>query len=235
MIARCALVGILNLTGVRATPRADLPARPAEEAVRRLALAELERAEAARERLVDGDRDEALHDLRVALRRLRSLLRSHRAEFSLEFPKKLVRKLGALASSTNPGRDAEVQVDLARAARRRAQAGRAARLPELVRQLEERRDECYRKVEREIVRDFGELAATLREKLSSYRVEMRLDRPAKAPSFAAATRAAVDRAASELTERLVEDPFRHRRSRRPRGADRREAAALPRSSRSPPG
>src|SRR5688572_28267928 len=131
---------------------ADLPARPAEEAVRRLAIAELARAEAARERLVEGDRDEALHDLRVALRRLRSLLRSHRTEFSLEFPKKLVRKLGALASSTNPGRDAEVQVSwlapLAVALKPAERPGYQG----LLRQLEERRDDCYRKVEREIVR-----------------------------------------------------------------------------------
>jgi CHAD domain-containing protein len=182
---------------------ADLLARSAEEAVRRLALAELERAEAARERLVAGDRDEALHDLRVALRRLRSLLRSHRAEFSLEFPKKLVRRLGDLASSTNPGRDAEVQVawlaPLAGALRPAERAGHLA----LLRQLEERRDDCYRKVEREIVRDFGDLAAALRERLSSYRVEIRLDRPAKAPTFAAATLAALGRGEAELREKLV--------------------------------
>ena len=67
---------------------ADLLARPAEEAVRRLALVQLERAAAARSQLVEGDREEALHDFRVALRRLRSLLRSHRSVFAVEFPKK---------------------------------------------------------------------------------------------------------------------------------------------------
>ena len=71
---------------------ADLLTRPAEEAVRRLALVQLERAAEARTQLVEGDRNEALHDFRVALRRLRSLLRSHRSRFSVEFPKKALRR-----------------------------------------------------------------------------------------------------------------------------------------------
>ena len=57
---------------------ADLLDRPAEEAVRRIALRELDRAERAREALVRGDDPEALHDFRVAIRRLRSHLRAYR-------------------------------------------------------------------------------------------------------------------------------------------------------------
>jgi CHAD domain-containing protein len=114
----------------------------------------------------------------------------------------LVRKLGDLASATNPGRDAEVQLawlaPLAETVRPVERPGVGA----LLRQLEERRDDCYRKVEREIVRDFGELAAALGEKLVGYRVELRLDRPAKAATFAVATRAAAGRAADELRDRL---------------------------------
>ncbi|MBZ0102524.1 MAG: CHAD domain-containing protein, partial [Thermoanaerobaculia bacterium] len=57
---------------------ADLLERPAGEAARRIGLLELERAIAARQALARGDDSAALHDLRVALRRLRSHLRAWR-------------------------------------------------------------------------------------------------------------------------------------------------------------
>lgn len=53
-----------------------------------------------------GADPEALHDLRVALRRTRSLLRAYRDVFPLR--KRLRRALSALAAATNPARDAEV-------------------------------------------------------------------------------------------------------------------------------
>lgn len=182
---------------------ADLLTRPAEEAVRRLALVQLERATAARTQLVEGDRNEALHDFRVALRRLRSLLRSHRSRFAVEFPRKALRRIAALARDTNPGRDAEVQLawlvtfgdDLKPAER----AGHRA----LVRELEQRRDECYRKVEREIVRDFAGIAEELGARLAAYRIAIDLERPANPPSFAAATREALTQGSAELLEKLA--------------------------------
>ncbi len=181
---------------------ADLPARPVEEAVRRLALAELERADSARAALVAGDRDEALHDLRVAVRRLRSLLRSHRSAFALDYPRKLVRRLGAVASSTNPGRDAEVQLAWLEPLAATLRPGERPGYLELTRQLAERRDESYRKVERDVVRDFGELATSLRERLTRYSIELRLDRAKKPPTFARASREAIRQGAGELDEKL---------------------------------
>lgn len=181
---------------------ADLLARPAEEAVRRLALAQLERAATARQQLVDGDRDEALHDLRVALRRLRSLLRSHRTSFSVEFPKKALRRVAALARDTNPGRDAEVQLAwLASFAGELKPAERTGHR-ELARELAQRRDESYRKVEREIVRDFTSIAEKLGGRLAAYRVAVDLERPARPASFAAATREALTPGAAEFLDRL---------------------------------
>jgi CHAD domain-containing protein len=181
---------------------ADLLARPAEEAVRRLALLQLERAQAAHEQLVGGDREEALHDFRVALRRLRSLLRSHRSAFAVEFPKKALRRLAALARDTNPGRDAEVQLawlttfaaDLKPAER----FGHA----ELAADLALRRDESYRKVEREIVRDFAGIAEKLARRLTSYQISVELTQPVHPKSFAEATREALTRSARELYDKL---------------------------------
>ncbi len=105
----------------------DLLDRPAEEAVRRVALRELERAELARAALVAGGDPEALHDFRVAVRRLRSLLRAFREEAGEPLGKRLRRQLATLADDTNPGRDAEVAVTwVASSATRRARPRSAA-------------------------------------------------------------------------------------------------------------
>ena len=181
---------------------ADLLARPAEEAVRRLALVHLERAGEARKQLVEGDRDEALHDLRVALRRLRSLLRSHRSSFSVEFPKKALRRVAELARDTNPGRDAEVQLAwLASFAEELKPAERSGHR-ELARELAQRRDESYRKVEREIVRNFTAIADDLGARLAVYHIAVDLGRPARPATFAAATREALSPVAAELFAKL---------------------------------
>lgn len=183
---------------------ADLLQRPAEEAVRRLALVQLDRAMEARRRLVEGDREEALHDFRVALRRLRSLLRSHRAAFSVEFPKKELRRLAVLARATNPGRDAEVQLGWISTFTAELKPAERAGHRELARELADLRDECYRKVEREIVRDFEGIARDLADRLAKYRVAVDLDRPARPPGFAAATREALARSAAELDAKLAQ-------------------------------
>lgn len=86
----------------------DLPAPVAATRLARLRLAE---ARAAAERLSRGRDDEALHDFRVALRRLRSLLRAHRRSLGRAARRKLLRRLRDLAATTNPGRDAEVQIE----------------------------------------------------------------------------------------------------------------------------
>jgi len=182
---------------------ADLLARPAEEALRRLALDQLARAAVARTQLVEGDREEALHDLRVALRRLRSLLRSHRGVFAIDFPKKALRRLGALARDTNPGRDAEVQLAWLATFASELKPGERAGHRELVRELTERRDESYRKVEREIVRDFTHLAEDLGTRLVAYQVRVDLEHPARPPSFAVATRDALARGGAEFFDKLA--------------------------------
>ena len=91
---------------------ADLLDRPAEEAVRLVALAELARAREARLALARGDDPEALHDFRVGLRRLRSQLRAYRAQLGDAVPKRLARELRKIARATSPGRDAEAGIHL---------------------------------------------------------------------------------------------------------------------------
>lgn len=86
---------------------ADLPVRIG---IRRLALTYLDQAESARERLTLHRDDEALHDFRVALRRLRSCLRAYRPYFSDTIRGKHRRAARDLAAATGPARDLEVQI-----------------------------------------------------------------------------------------------------------------------------
>src|SRR5262245_39952375 len=89
----------------RLTP--ELLAMPAPHAVRAVALARLDELRSSYDRFVDGD-EEGLHDLRVALRRLRSWLRAFRPEVNDTLRKKTRRGLRDLADATNAARDAEV-------------------------------------------------------------------------------------------------------------------------------
>ena len=92
-----------------------------------VALRHLAAARAAALRLNDDTDAEALHDLRVALRRLRSALRAHRPYLADRVPRGLRRRLRGLARATNAARDADVQIAwLAHASDRFPAAERAA-------------------------------------------------------------------------------------------------------------
>ena len=58
-----------------------------------------------------GGEESSLHDLRVALRRLRSWIRAYRPELEDTVRKKTLRGLRKLAHATNPARDAEVMIE----------------------------------------------------------------------------------------------------------------------------
>ena len=83
---------------------------PVEEGARRLALGYLAAATAARARLSDSSDSEALHDYRVALRRLRSCLRGYRKYVRSTVTRKSVRRLRRLARGTSQSRDLEVHL-----------------------------------------------------------------------------------------------------------------------------
>jgi CHAD domain-containing protein/CYTH domain-containing protein len=88
----------------------DLLARAPEEGARLVALALTARAEAARRRLAEPDDPEALHDFRVAVRRLRSTLAAYKPELAGSVGKREARRLRKAARGTNAGRDLEVQL-----------------------------------------------------------------------------------------------------------------------------
>lgn len=96
--------------------RDDALDAPAEEGARALALALLARADRAAARLGRGG--EALHDFRVAARRLRSALRAFRPWLDGGDVRRAAHRVRRLVRETNAARDAEVQRAWLAAARR---------------------------------------------------------------------------------------------------------------------
>ncbi len=109
------------------------------EGARGFALRLLSDAREAAGRLEADADDEALHDFRVALRRLRTALRALRPWLKDRVPRRHEKRLRKIARSTNEARDAEVQLawlDSQRAAL--ASGPRRAGFDRLVERLEER-------------------------------------------------------------------------------------------------
>ena len=152
-----------------------LLSRPPKEGARLLALSYLDQAAAAWPRVHDPEDSEALHDFRVALRRLRSTLRSYREWLEKSLPKKLLKRLRRLAQSTGPGRDAEVQIEWLRARSRHLSSYHRAGLNWLLARLEERMRAAYGEMEAELAQEFEKVEEDLRRRLSVFKTEVHLD------------------------------------------------------------
>jgi CHAD domain-containing protein len=137
---------------------APLPATLAE-----LVRAHLRAAARARARLKHPEDREALHDFRVALRRLRSLLRAYRpyAEIVPRRPRKRLRRI---TQATNPARDAEVQLAWLIRARLPAKARPAGVW--FRKQIRTQRDAAYDALPVAAVKPFDRLHAELRKVLA---------------------------------------------------------------------
>ena len=137
-----------------------------------MASIDLDQAGAALVRLDDPDDAEALHDFRVALRRLRSTLRAYRPLFAGSVRRKLRRRLRELGDRTNAGRDAEVQLAWLRAQAERLIARERHGLVWLADRLEERRASEYAATLDDIRRAFPRIERRLRRRLGEYRARV---------------------------------------------------------------
>lgn len=153
----------------------ELLERSPEESARRLALAYIDDADEALRRFDDPEDVESLHDFRVALRRLRSCIRSYRPYVKGSVTKKLRRRLRELARSTNEARDVEVQLEWLASQRERLPEPERAGLDWLAGQLDSRRQQLTAgQLERAKVA-YRELREELVGRVSS--CEIRLDQP----------------------------------------------------------
>jgi CHAD domain-containing protein len=186
-----------------AVDAATLLSRPAAEGARRLALAFLDQAVAAFPRLNDPGDSEALHDFRVALRRLRSCLRAYEKDLAGSVPKKLARRLRRLADATGPGRDAEVQVAWLRGLAKHLHPAHRPGLAWQLGRLEATMAGAYSALRAEVAGGFPALERELRRHLSVYRIEVRLEGGGDQRTLAEATAEILLRQLADLREHLA--------------------------------
>ncbi|MGQ0642039.1 MAG: CHAD domain-containing protein [Gemmatimonadaceae bacterium] len=146
-----------------------LIAEPAALGARRVALSMIEATEKADARRGTADDSEALHDMRVAMRRLRSWLRAM-DEVLHDVGKKTRKRLDAIADASNTSRDAEVLLDwLGDRVDGLAPRERAA-LRHLVAVISERKARADEKLQEEIDQNLERTLRTLRRRLSRHAV-----------------------------------------------------------------
>jgi CHAD domain-containing protein len=181
----------------------DLLDRSAQEAVRLLALSYLDAIDDARDRLGDALDQDALHDFRVGVRRLRSAIRAYRSELAGSVSGKMRRRLRNLARATNDGRDVEVQL---------AWLGKQAELlgPEdapgffwLVGRLEDRKQKTHDRAVADVARRYENVAEKLRGALGILRIELRTGAGQRLPSFREVTGGLVRVQAATLRDDLA--------------------------------
>src|SRR6266511_1744489 len=149
----------------------DLLDRPAVLATSAVALAYLDDAVAAAARLGDRNDAEALHDFRVAIRRLRVAVRAYPGLHE-SVPWKQRRRLRKLARATNPGRDAEVQLAWFRVHSQRLTTAERVALAPLRARLHGRRRRVIAETRGGDLQDrFEKLERKLRRRLTALRTD----------------------------------------------------------------
>lgn len=175
----------------------------AQEGARLVALRHVEQANEACQRLRDPDDGEALHDLRVALRRLRSGVRAYDAILGESVGKKLMKRVVRLTSRTAPGRDAEVQLAWVHELSAELPPSHTPGVSWLARQLERQRDRAYARVREDLAARFEKLEGRLRERLSSYSRVARVGEVAAEPRFASVSAEVIAAEAAVLDDALT--------------------------------
>ncbi len=173
--------------------------RSAAEAARLLALRLLDDAAAARVRLGRADDPEALHDFRVAIRRLRSALRAWREVLGNGVSPKALRRLRRLARATGKSRDLEVHLAWVAAQAAQVREYQRPGLVWLEERLRRRQRKAGERLGRALERRYAPADARLRRRLPVYRATLD-PRPLTA---AGALAPLILRLAGELEARLA--------------------------------
>jgi CHAD domain-containing protein/CYTH domain-containing protein len=183
-------------------PPPNLPSLPVDEGSRRLALAHLQDAVTARGRVTGSPDADALHDYRVAVRRLRSCLRAYAKPLRSSLTEKTSRSLRRLAHGTNRSRDLDVH--LAWLGEQEQKVGEAERLGVawLFERLTADRDRAWEDMLDLDATLFPRIHTRLVRRLSRFRTTIDLDEGPRRRSTAAVAARRVRAAASLLKERL---------------------------------
>jgi CHAD domain-containing protein len=165
-----------------------------------VALARIDAAKRGYEQMLAGH-SEGLHDLRVSVRRLRTLLRAFRPLVDNSVRKKTLRALRSIARATGKARDAEVAAEWISAQSDvppRARSG----VRDAVHRLEEEREAGLKSVRARLEREFPALVARLSKQLFIATDAQPGAQSATAELFGAAAEAAVIQQKARLTRAL---------------------------------
>jgi CHAD domain-containing protein len=193
----------------------DLLGRPAAQSVRIIALGYLEDAVSAFERTGNADDATALHDFRVALRRLRTTLRAYRPLLEDSVRGRPNKILGEIAEGTNRVREAEVALEWLRPLATGMTPGERVALQWLIERIDARRAKDLERCLADTRKSFTATARKLHKGLVAYRQTVQTEPSITDESFAGALRTAAVEQARELEALLgeiqhTEDEAAHR-------------------------
>ena len=164
--------------------RGNLLEQPVERAARVVALDLLAAAAKHRPRLNNKrNAGEALHDFRVAVRRLRSWLRAFDPWLEGSVPRKPRRRLKRAGRATNASRDADVRLVWLRAQRHDISPRDRAGLTWLMKHITEARTESFAEDMAKGLSAFDRAENKLDHTLREYRVLIEKEDEASAPAF----------------------------------------------------
>ena len=184
------------------TPAGGLLELGVHRAARWLALRFLEDAAAARARLGDPGDAEALHDFRVALRRLRSTIRAYADHLDEGIGRRDRRRLRALARATGAARDGQVMMRWMEARRDALAEPERPGMEWLLERLRARQEKLDRALRDEVARDFGRERRRLERRLSRYTASVTAADPREEPRIGAVAAGLLLAHAGELRDAL---------------------------------
>lgn len=163
----------------------ELLDQPVERAARAVALKLLDTATKQRQRLHDSSDEDALHDFRVSVRRLRSWLRALGPWLEDSTPKKALSRLGKAARVTGDSRDAEVHLAWLAEQRGALSVRQRRGLTWLEGQIEAEKKKSDEIVTTKGARSFDRAYKTFARKLPVYRAQVEGDGDETSRRFAA--------------------------------------------------
>lgn len=177
---------------------------PATEVAHRIALDLVHAAVAARDRLRDRHDAEALHDFRVAIRRLRSVIRAYRPQLSDGLGRRVRRRLIRLAAATVESRDLDVHLAWLLAQREGLAARPRVGVAWLIRRLRARKRLADAELRRQVTRLFVPARKKLETGLASYTLRLRLDDASAEPTYGFVTRQLLLELGQDTRQRLAQ-------------------------------
>jgi CHAD domain-containing protein/CYTH domain-containing protein len=148
---------------------------PAEEGIRLIALSLIEALGPTATRLDHPEDTEALHDLRVGLRRLRTCLRVYRPQLRGSAGRKIRRRLSIISDATRESRDLEVHIAWAKEQTVGLLGEQSAGVHWLLGLMEQKRSLANSSLAEVLERRFERTLERLEKRLGRYRTVVRLD------------------------------------------------------------